>query len=219
LEPQGLPAGTYSVSVTLKSDGSTVQLGSFAVGAAGTNGDDDGVDDGQGDQSGDDQETDDGQGEVEFGNDTSIPFPANFNAFDIATISVSDANNVVLFTADLTNTVTASSMNISANVQAKGGPGNPSATGSAVLTAVNTHGKVKGSLQLSGRGLLPSTPLTVAINGIAAKKVNSDKSGNVKVLFKANGKTATLASGVTLFKVTSVSLRDKLGNVVLTASF
>src|SRR6476646_10526575 len=31
LETQGLPAGTYSVSVTLKSDGSTVPLGSFTI--------------------------------------------------------------------------------------------------------------------------------------------------------------------------------------------
>src|SRR5438128_196382 len=31
LETQGLPAGTYSVSVTLKSNGSTVALGTFTV--------------------------------------------------------------------------------------------------------------------------------------------------------------------------------------------
>ena len=31
-DTQGLPLGTYSVSVTLKSDGSTVLLGSFTVG-------------------------------------------------------------------------------------------------------------------------------------------------------------------------------------------
>src|SRR6202051_3943609 len=93
LETQGLPAGTYSVSVTLKSDGSTVALGSFTV-SSGEDEGNQGDDDSQGDE-------DQGNNEVVFGGEEGIPFPANFNPMDIATVSVADANGVVLFTADL----------------------------------------------------------------------------------------------------------------------
>ena len=212
LETQGLPAGTYSVSVTLKSDGSTVALGSFTV-SSGEDEDNQGDDDSQGDE-------DQGNNEVEFGStEAAIPFPANFNPLDIATVSVADANGVVLFTADLTNVSSAASMNLNASVQAIAGPGNPGAAGNAVLTAFKTRGRPKGSLQLNGRGLSPSTPLVVAVNGINAKKANSDKTGNVRVLLKPKGKAGTLAPGVNLFRVTSISLRDKFGNVLLSAKF
>lgn len=213
LEPEGLPAGTYSVSVTLKSDGSTVALGSFTV-SSGEDEDEDeqGDDDNQGD------EDDQGENEVEFGGEEGIPFPANFNPLDIATVSVADASGVVLFTADLTTLSSTASMTLSANVLAKSGPGNPGAAGNAVLTAFVKRGATKGSLQLSGRGLPPSSALMVAVNGTNAKKITSDKTGNVSALLKAKGKTGTVA-GVNLFRVTSISLRDKFGNVLLSAKF
>jgi hypothetical protein len=214
LQTQGLPDGTYTVNVTLKSDGSTVNIGTFTLSATSGDGNDD-TETTDNEQDGDNN--DGGNNDVQFGNDTSLPFPAN--PFDIATISVLDANNVVLFTADLTNTSAVKSMNLSANVVAKGGSGNPGAAGNALLTAVGTRGSVKGSLQLTGRGLLPSTPLTLALNGKPAKNVRTDKSGNVNVLLKPKGKSATVAAGITLFKVTSVSLKDKFGNVVLGANF
>jgi hypothetical protein len=201
LEPQGLAAGTYNVSVTLKSDGSTVALGSFTV-------------------SGGEDEDDQGDNEVEFGStEGAIPFPANFNPLDIATVSVADATGVVLFTADLTNVSSAASMNLNANVQAIAGPGNPGAAGNAVLTAFKTRGGPKGSLQVNGRGLPPSTPLIVAVNGTTAKKVSSDKTGNMSVLLKPKRKTGTVAAGVNLFRVTSIILRDKFGNALLSAKF
>jgi hypothetical protein len=213
LEPQGLAAGTYNVSVTLKSDGSTVALGSFTV-SGGEDEDDQGDDDNQGD------ENDQGDNEVEFGStEGAIPFPANFNPLDIATVSVADATGVVLFTADLTNVSSAASMNLNANVQAIAGPGNPGAAGNAVLTAFKTRGGPKGSLQVNGRGLPPSTPLIVAVNGTTAKKVSSDKTGNMSVLLKPKRKTGTVAAGVNLFRVTSIILRDKFGNALLSAKF
>ena len=59
----------------------------------------------------------------------------------------------------------------------------------------------------------------VAINGTNVKKAKSNKTGNVNILLKPKGKTGTVAPGVNLFKVTSVSLHDKFGNVLLSASF
>jgi hypothetical protein len=212
LEPQGLPAGTYFVSVTLKSDGSTVALGSFTVGA-GDDEDDQGDDDNQGDE-------DQGDNEVVFGaEDDAIPFPANFNLLDIATVSVADANGVVLFTADLTNVSSVATMNLNATVQGTAGPGHPSAAGNAVLTAFVTNGAAKGMLQLNAHGLPPSTALTAAINGATAKKATSDKTGNASILIAPKKKAGTVAPGVNLFSVRSVSLRDKFGNVLLSFSF
>jgi hypothetical protein len=234
LESQGLAAGTYSVSVTLKSDGSTVQLGTFTVTATPTptptatptatpgnddNGDNGGDDGDDNDNEGGDDNGGNGGTDCEFGNGTSLPFPANFNPFDIATIVVTDSNGVILFTADLTNVSTAQSMNFTANVQAQSGAGTSGATGTAVLSAATTKGSGTGSLQLSGHGLSANMPLTFAINGAPVKNVRSDKRGNLNVLIKAKGKSSSVAPGLNLFKVTSVGLHDRNGNLVLGASF
>jgi hypothetical protein len=241
VEAQGLPAGTYTVGVTLKSDGSTVTLGTFTVsptptpaptasptatpsatpGATPSN-DDDGENDG--DNNNDDSQGDDNNGNggdqgCQFGTGTSLQFPAGFNPFDIATIFVSDANGVVLFTADLTNVSATQTMNFSAMVQATAGPGNPGANGTATMSAAHSGRSGTGSLQLTGHGISPNIPLVLAINGNVVKSVRSNKQGNVNVLLKAKGKTSTLAPGVSLFKVTSVGLHDKNGALILGATF
>jgi hypothetical protein len=242
LEAQGLPAGTYNVDVTLKSDGSTVPIGTFTVNATPTptptptptatpttsptatptatpGNDDDGEDDGDNNDDQGDDNGDGGNQGCQFGTGTSLPFPAGFNPFDIATISVSDSNGVVLFTADLTNVSTAQTANFSASVLATGGPGNPGAAGTATLSAAHSGKNGTGSLQLTGHGIRPNMPLTFAINGNAVKSVRSDRRGNVNVLLKAKGKTSTISGSVNLFKVTSVGLHDKNGALVLGASF
>jgi hypothetical protein len=196
LENRGLFPGTYSVSTTLKSDGSTVVLGTFTV---------------------DDQ----GEAEIEFGGDEGTPFPVNFNPFDIATVSVVDANSVVLFTADLTHVSGGASVNRTAAVQAMPGSNDPNAAGTAVLNAFWSHARAKGSLQLSAHGLPPHTQLMVSVNGLTAntRKVNTNNAGNVNLRIHPKGKMGTVASGVTLFEVTSLRLTDKFGNVLLSADF
>jgi hypothetical protein len=193
IEEQGLPAGTYSVSVTLKSNGSVVSLGSFSVPA--------------------------GANEIEFGDDEGTPFPANFNPLDIATVTLLDANNVVLFAADFTNASTVTSMDRSASVQVAAGPSAPSAAGTATLMAHVIKGQTKGSLQLSVSGLTANTGLTVAANGATAKSTKSDKSGNLNLTLGPKGKTGTIAQGVNLFAVKSVTVKVRSGNLLLTASF
>jgi hypothetical protein len=195
VEGGGLFAGTNSVSVTLKSDGSSVVLGSFIV-------------------------TTEGEAEAEFGGE-GIAFPANFNAFDIATVSVTDSNAVVLFTANLGQLSSGSASTRTATVQAVPGSSDPNAAGTAVLNAVLSGGQAKGSLQLIGHGLPANAVLTVTVNGIVSnvKKVNTDKRGNVSVNIGPKGKTSTVATGVTLFQVTSMRLSDRFGNTLLGAAF
>jgi hypothetical protein len=193
LETRNLTPGTYSVSVTLKSDGSTVTLGSFTVDA-------------------------EGEGEIEFGDD-GMPFPANFNPMDIATVTVTDSNNVVIFTADLTNLSGMMNQDISANVQATAGLSDPNATGNAMLTAFVSRGRAKGSLQFIGHGLPMNLPIVIAVNGIAAKNLKTDKTGSFNVKLGPKGKNNTIVSGVSLANVTSVTILDNFGNVLLQANF
>ena len=239
LESQGLPPGTYSVGVTLKSDGSTMPLGTFTVAATPTptpsatpsatptatptaspGHDDDGEDEDEGDDdSNNDGEHDSGHHDCEFGDGTSLPFPAGFDPFNIATIVITDANGVVLFTADLTNIATMSSMNFTASVKAIAGAANPAVTGTAMLTSAATRGKGTGSLQLSAHGLPPKMPLTFAVNGTPVKNLTSNKRGDVNVSLKSKGKASTLPAGISVFKVTSVGLHDKTGKLIVGASF
>jgi hypothetical protein len=192
LETRNLTPGTYSVEVTLKSNGSTVALGTFRVDA-------------------------EGEAEIEFGDD-GAPFPPNFNPLDIATVTVKDANNVILFTADLTNLSTVTSQNISATVLATPGLAAPNATGSAMLSAFVSRGRAKGSLQLTGHGLPINLKIVIKINGIAAKNLKTDKTGSFNVKLGPKGKTNTIVAGVSLMSVHSVTVQDQFGNVLLQVS-
>lgn len=192
LETRNLPAATYSVAITLKSDGTTVAIGTFTIDA-------------------------EGEGEIEFG-DEGTPFPAGVNPFDIATVTVNDANGVLLFTADLTN-LGGASTNINNTVQAVAGSAAPNASGTATLIAVASRNKTNGSLQFAAHSLTPSLPVILAVNGVAAKNLKTDKSGNANVKLGPKGKSGVIVNGVTLTQVTSATLLDKNGNVLLTATF
>ena len=193
LETTGLPAGTYFVNVTLKSTGGTVALGSFT--------------------------TDGSDAEVEFGTGEGIPFPANFNPFDIATVSVTDANGVVLFTADLTSVASVTSEVLSASLTGAAGATAPGATASATLSAQAMNHVASGSLVLAAHGLPARAKLTVAINGIPSKKVSADPAGNATISFLPKPTTGAIARGVSLFGVKNVQVKDAKGNVVLNTSF
>ena len=198
LEARGLPAGTYSVSVTLNSDGSTVALGTFTVDAQ-------------------------GEGEIEFATNPEdadeVPFPANFNPMDIATVSVSNASNVVLFTADLTN-VKSSGASLNANVTGTPGASVPNASGTALLIANSSSSGPKGQIQLSGTGFPARTALiTFVNNSTVSKKAKTDNNGAFNFNFGPKGKASTVVPGVTLFQVISITLKDSAGNVLMTFNF
>jgi hypothetical protein len=199
LDARGLPQGTYSVSVALKSDGSTVALGTFSVDSQ-------------------------GEGEIEFATNPDdsdeVPFPANFDPLDIATVSIANSGNVVLFTADLTNVKTAGAMSLNATVNGQPGPSVPNASGTATLTANSSKSGPKGQVQLMGSGFPIRIPLiTVVNNSVASKKAKTDNSGAFNFNFGPKGKASTLAPGITLFQITSITLKDNAGNVLMTFNF
>jgi hypothetical protein len=208
LDEKGLPAGTYTVSATLKSNGSTVQIGTFTIAS--------GVSEAEIQFS---SENDQGENEDD-GDEIEGTFPANVNPFDIATVSVSNSSGVVLFTADLTK-VTTTSATLSANLTGKPGPTDPGATGNAVLTATAAHSKPTGSLQINGQGLPLSTALNVTINGMASnvKRASTTNMGTVSLMITPKRKAGTVASGVNLLQIKKATLSDKGGNVLLNFSF
>ncbi|HEU5314072.1 MAG TPA: hypothetical protein VFU08_09615 [Candidatus Udaeobacter sp.] len=215
LDENGLPAGTFTVSVTLKSNGSTVQLGTFTIANGQT--------EAEIKFSNEDENENDNEDENENENDEDeieLPFPANVNPFDIATVSVSNSGGVVLFTTDLTNVMTMSAT-LNASITGQPGPSDPGASGSAVLTATASHSRPNGSLHITGQGLPPNTPLKVTINGKASnrKKARTMSMGTVNIMITPRGKTRTVARGVTLLQVKKVTLTNNSGNVLLNFSF
>ncbi len=192
VKTKNLPPGTYSVSATLKSDASTVVLGTLTV-------------------------DNEGEGELELGHD-GTPFPANLDPTDVSTVTITGVNGLVLFTVDLSNLTTASSMNISLTAQLTAGAGNPNATGSVSVNGFLSRGRVKGSLQLNGHGLPANAQVVITVNGAPVKNSHTNKTGDLNVKLSPQGKTGTITSGVTLAGVTSVAVVDRNGNVLLQAT-
>lgn len=194
LDTTALPAGTYFVNVTLKSSSSTVvPLGSFT--------------------------TSESEAEVEFGSEEGIPFPANFNPFDIGTVTVTDAGGTPLFTADLTSIAAVTSEVLSASLTGTAASTAPNANASATLSAQAMNHVASGSLILAAHGLPARAKLTVMINGIQAKKVTADPTGNATISFLPKPTTGAISRGVSLFGVRNVQVKDAKGNVVLSTSF
>ena len=225
LDENGLPAGTFTVSITLKSNGSTIQLGTFTIANGQT--------EAEIKFSNEDQNNNEDQSENENdGDEIELLFPANVNPFDIATVSVSNSGGMVLFTADLTNALLTITT-LTANIAGKPGSTDPSASGSAMLNANASHSRPNGSLQITGQGLPPKTPLKVTINGKASNRkltrtmgmgtVNMMMSpmgmGTVNMMITPMGKTRTVARGVNLLQIKNVTLTTTSGNVLLSFSF
>jgi hypothetical protein len=211
LDENGLPAGTFTVSITLKSNGSTVQLGTFTIANGQTETEIKFSNENENDNE-DENEND--------GNEIELSFLANVNPFDIATVSVSNSSGMVLFTADLTNALSTITTLI-ANITGDPGPTDPGATGSAVLNANASHSRPNGSLQITGQGLPPNTPLKVTINGKASnrKKASTSSMGTVDMMITPRGKTRTVAGGVNLLQIKKMTLTSNSGNVLLNFNF
>jgi hypothetical protein len=150
-----------------------------------------------------------------------LPFPANVNPFDIATVSVSNSSGMVLFTGDLPPNASTTITSLTVNIIGKPGPMNPGTTGSAMLNANGSHSRPNGSLHITGQGLPPNTPLKVMINGKASnrKKARTSSMGTVNIMITPRGKTTTVARGVNLLQVTKVTLTNKSGNALLSFTF
>ena len=219
VESLGLTPGTYTVSVTRKSDGSTIVLGSYAATASNqTNSADmDNVDVQQTGGGPDSTTGDNGldqQGEaggLDFGNNGGLPLPAGLSPLDIATVSVADAGGVVVLTGDFTNVSQIPNGDFQASVAVVGGPLAPGAAGQTSMSTVIKKGKAKTAFSLNAHGVPANQRLALQINHRTVGALRSDKHGNVRL--------TKLPRRVNPLTIVSVSAVDAQGRMVLKSKF
>jgi hypothetical protein len=198
----GLPGGTYTVSAVAGSGTTPITLGTFNVqliaGKTGT------------------AHRPSGPTNTWFGRPGGIAFPSGLDPFTLASLAISDSNATVLFTADLT---TVSNGVYCASTPLVTGTSLPDATGRAQIRASAKAGVVTGILAINAKGLTPGTAYTYAINGTDIGTVTSGSSGGLRLTATENATNGTLPSTVDLFDVSSVTILDGDGNVILSVSF
>jgi hypothetical protein len=197
---KGLAAATYTVSATL-SDETDLTLGTFTVADASTLGGTKSAKNAVVKKS----------GHVAFG-DNGIIFPDGLDPFDIASLSISDADGNVIFTADLT-TITDGAFN--AHVPIVVGALAPGAVGFADIKVMDRDGSINGILAIKASGVPASTTYTYSINGADIDTVTSTTDGHLKI----TASTSSIVTGVDLFNNTSITVHDASSNVILSASF
>jgi hypothetical protein len=197
----GLSAGVYTVSAVTDTGTSSVTLGTFKVHNAVTTGT---------------AAPPPHWTQAGFGGPRGIPFPAGLDPFTLASLAISDSNANVLFTADLT---TVTDGVYFASTPLVTGTSLPDAAGNAQIHARALAGVDSGVLTVNARGLADSTTYTYAINGTDIGTVTSGSAGSLHLIATENASTGTLPSTVDLFTVTSVTILDSDGNVILSASF
>jgi hypothetical protein len=199
----GLGAGTYTVDAVTDSSTTPVTLGTFDVKYPRTSG------------TLPPPPNPHMQSNTQFGGPRGIPFPDGFDPFDIASLAISDSNANVLFTADLT---TISNAAYYARIPIVSGT-TVTATGVAEIHAFAKSGVINGTLTVMASGLPASTAYTYAVDGTDIATVTTGSAGSLRLMATESPSGGTLPSGVDLFTVTSVTVHDGSGNVILSASF
>jgi hypothetical protein len=191
ISTRGLPDGTYNVVVTKKSDGSSVKVGTFTVAtvvpvvtARGVRGDR-----GEGCNRG-------GNRKVEFSTRAGTLDP-KFDGFDVASILISDSNDNVVLSGDLTQ-----NSELVKRVRMEPDATVPMASGVVTLSKVTRFGVTTPRFQLSARGLAPGALLQIALDGVDTYPGTPDALGRVFV--SATG--VMVKSMVTIHDATPVDL-------------
>jgi hypothetical protein len=199
----GLSVGTYTVSAVTDSGATPVTLGTFDVKAPRTTGTST-------------PPPPHGRTNTQFGGPRGIAFPDGVDPFDIASLAISDSNANLLFTADLTTVADGA---FDAITPIESGTTVTGITGVAQIHAHAKGGVVSGVLLLNASGLPGSTTYTYAVNGANIGAVTTGTGGALKLAATENPTDGTLPDTVNLFTVTSVTILDGSGDVILSATF
>lgn len=170
---RGLAADTYTVAVTKKSDGSAITLGTFTVAPivpAVTTGKDRDARDGKGKGK--------GKGKIKIKFSTkSGTLPAGFDAFDVATLTVSGSKGEVALGGDLTQ-----STDLVKRARLVADASVPTASGYVSLFSATRAGVVTAPrFSLLASGFTPADVLQLAIDGADVQAVTPDKNGRINV--------------------------------------
>ena len=227
IEAKGLAPAIYTVNVALKSDTTTVTLGSLVVtGSAVVSGST--VVSGTGSDDSDSNETHGGRGDAEEGRDASVvfggkkglPFPDGFDPFDIGAISVVDPNVVVMLNGDLTSGTTQQRIMRKEVVSVVPGVAAPNAQGKLNITAVSKNGVEKAVISLFARKVPANLSFNVDVNGTQVGQGVSSKRGEIR-LGQTPGKHkgfAGFGQDVSGLNLQSVILTTGTGDVILSAT-
>jgi hypothetical protein len=215
----GLVPGIYTVSVSLKSGSNSVVLGSFDTSASnqtdgvGTDNQDVQSNDGESDQQGQNgpQDQSGDVNNVEFGGDTGLPLPVDLNPMDIAMISVTDTQGVVLLVGDFSNLSQIAKGSFHAALAVEGGPMAPGASGQVRIKTVIRRGKARTAFSLVAQGVPAKQRFVLQINSNNAGVVKSNRKGSVRL--------NRLPRGVNPLSILSIKLQDNGGTDVLKCKF
>ena len=213
LQIVGLPPGTYTATVTLKSTGASILLGSFTPGTN-TDSGESSTDTGESNITTDDGESstnDENTVDVSFDNQNGLPLPAGLNPMDIASVLIADSTGVVLLTGDFMTPSPGDSGELDAEVTVEPGAGDPGVTGTATVQALIKHGKMKSKFSLTAQGLPAKSSFAVKVNGAAAGSVRSNARGLVKL--------KRLPKATNPLALTSLELYDGQGHLAAKARF
>jgi hypothetical protein len=222
VETEGLAPDTYSVSVLLKSNSTSVTLGSLVV-TGSSESEDSQIEDSDNQSGGGrshsgfhaDQGLEGTEASAVFGG-ADQPFPDGFDPTDIGTISVADSNSVVMLTGDLS----ASQSMLKVSTAVVGGIAAPNAQGKLTITAKRRNGVEKSVITLFARKVPAKTAFTVNVNGTAVAQGVTTKNGMVR-LGQTPGKHkgfAPFGQGLSAFDLQSITLTDATDDVILSAT-
>jgi hypothetical protein len=198
VEVHGLVPGNYTVIVTRKSDGSTVELGTFGVNSSGDNMDNNMM-------SEDDQGEDEEDVEIEFGTEQGLPLPDDLNPLDIAGVSINDANGHTVLTGSFMDGADTVKALFKAKVAVTG------ASGAAIIHTRTRHGLKTERFKLNLNGITPNAALELKINGQDFGTVVTDKHGKLRL--------NSLPEGIEPESITLMEFAEPDGTNAMTISF
>ena len=198
IDTRGLLPGTYTATVFDRSGALSAMLGTFVVG----NADDDG-DDNIGKRRG--RGSDDGEGEAKF------PVPDSIAPGDVGLLSITDAGGAEVLRGDFSDLSDAIRGHFRVRVPVVAGEAAPDASGRAELKGNASRGRGNGNLRVDARGLPASSTLVLVIDGVEVDTVQTDRKGRLRV--RRNHRA------VDVFSISTLSVRDESGGEVLSATF
>jgi hypothetical protein len=144
------------------------------------------------------------------------PLPAGYNLFDVATVSILDSSSKVVYTASTSPIQNGSYI---AGAPVTPGPDAPTAKGYGEANASATNGKDKGMIFVHAWNVPASTTYTYAINGADIGTVTTTSTGHLRLFSNTGKKVNPLPSTVNLFGITSITVHDSGGKLLLSADF
>jgi hypothetical protein len=195
---RGLIAGTYTVRVTRKSDGSLVTLGTFTVAATGSPV----VTRKRGHADDHDKK---GKRKIEFSTKHGT-LPADFDGFDVGAVRVSNSAEEVVLGGDLSRSV-----DLIKRARLVADASAPAASGRVAISSTTRAGVTRSRFVLTAKGLPAGAALQLALDGADVQSVAPDARGRATV--------RSLPAGVDIVAIETVALHDAADVKLLSTSF